>query len=71
VISREAPAPIEGPPFSHVSRLHLDNSPFPILLCSRHSLSSDYVVDKEIAIIREWQAKGEHVHSTYELELPS
>ena len=30
-----------------------------ILLVSRHSLSSDYVVDKEIAIIRERQAKGE------------
>ena len=33
-----------------------------ILLVSRHSLSSDYVVDKEIAIIRERQAKGEAVH---------
>jgi len=33
-----------------------------ILLVSRHSLSSDYVVDKEIAIIRERQAKGEVVH---------
>jgi hypothetical protein len=33
-----------------------------ILLCSRHSLSSDYVVDKEIAIIRERQANGENVH---------
>ena len=33
-----------------------------ILLVSRHSLSSDYVVDKEIAIIRERQAKGEDVH---------
>src|SRR5271157_3981885 len=33
-----------------------------ILLVSRHSLSSDYVVDKEIAIIRERQAKGEEVH---------
>ncbi len=32
-----------------------------ILLVSRHSLSSDYVVDKEIAIIRERQAKGEDV----------
>ncbi len=32
-----------------------------ILLVSRHSLSSDYVVDKEIAIIRERQAKGEEV----------
>ena len=28
-----------------------------ILLVSRHSLSSDYVVDKEIAIIRERQAR--------------
>jgi hypothetical protein len=27
-----------------------------------HSLSSDYVVDKEIALIRERQAKGEAVH---------
>jgi TIR domain len=33
-----------------------------ILLVSRHSLSSDYVVDKEIKIIRERQAKGEAVH---------
>jgi len=33
-----------------------------ILLVSRHSLSSDYVVDKEIPIIRERQAKGEAVH---------
>src|SRR5271157_6260100 len=33
-----------------------------ILLVSRHSLSSDYVVDKEIAIIRERQARGENVH---------
>jgi TIR domain-containing protein len=33
-----------------------------ILLVSRHSLSSDYVVDREIAIIRERQAKGEDVN---------
>ena len=33
-----------------------------ILLVSRHSLSSDYVVDEEIAIIRERQAKSEAVH---------
>ncbi len=33
-----------------------------ILLVSRHSLSSDYVVDKEIPIIRERQAKAEDVH---------
>ena len=33
-----------------------------LLLVSRHSLSSDYVVDKEITIIRERQAKGEAVH---------
>jgi tetratricopeptide (TPR) repeat protein len=33
-----------------------------ILLVSRNSLSSDYVVDKEIAIIRERQARGEPVH---------
>jgi hypothetical protein len=33
-----------------------------ILLVSRDSLSSDYVVDKEIAIIRERQGKGEDVH---------
>ena len=33
-----------------------------ILLVSRHSLSSDYVVDKEITIIRERQAKGEDVY---------
>jgi TIR domain len=33
-----------------------------ILLISHNSLASDYVVDKEIAIIRERQAKGEDVH---------
>src|ERR1700690_3591119 len=33
-----------------------------ILLVSRYSLSSNYIVDKEIAIIRERQAKGEAVH---------
>lgn len=33
-----------------------------ILLVSRHSLSSDYVVDKEIPIIRERRANGEAVH---------
>jgi len=33
-----------------------------ILLVSRHLLSSGYVVDKEVAIIRERQAKGEDVH---------
>src|SRR5271165_605436 len=33
-----------------------------ILLVSPHSLSSDYVVDREIAIIRKRQAKGEDVH---------
>ena len=33
-----------------------------ILLVSRHSMASDYVVDKEIAIIRERRAKGENVH---------
>jgi hypothetical protein len=33
-----------------------------ILLVSRHSLSSDYIVDKEIAIIRDRQAKGDAVH---------
>jgi hypothetical protein len=33
-----------------------------LLLVSRHSLSSDYVVDKEIEIVRERQAKGEAVH---------
>jgi len=33
-----------------------------VLLVSRHSLSSEYVVDKEIAIIRERQGKGEDVH---------
>jgi hypothetical protein len=32
-----------------------------VLLVSRHSLSSGYVVDKEIALIRERQAKGEAV----------
>ena len=33
-----------------------------ILLVSRHSLSSDYVVDKEIALIRNRQANGEAIH---------
>ena len=33
-----------------------------ILLVSRHSLSSDYVIDKEIDLIRERQAEGEPVH---------
>jgi hypothetical protein len=33
-----------------------------LLLVSRHSLSSDHVVDREIAIIRERQANGETVH---------
>jgi hypothetical protein len=33
-----------------------------VLLVSRYSTSSDYIVDKEIAIIRERQAKGEDVH---------
>jgi hypothetical protein len=33
-----------------------------LLLVSRHSLSSDYVVDKEIALIRKRQANGEAVH---------
>ena len=33
-----------------------------ILLVSPHSLASDYVVDQEIPIIRERQAKGEAVH---------
>ena len=32
-----------------------------LLLVSRHSMASDYVVDKEIPIIRERQAKGEAV----------
>jgi hypothetical protein len=33
-----------------------------VLLVSHHSLSSDYIVDREIAIIRERQANGEDVH---------
>jgi hypothetical protein len=33
-----------------------------LVLVSTHSLSSDYIVDKEIPIIRERQAKGEAVH---------
>ena len=33
-----------------------------VLLVSRHSLSSDYIVDKEIALIRERQSNGEDVH---------
>jgi hypothetical protein len=36
-----------------------------ILLVSRHSLSSDYAVDKEIAIIRQRQAKGEDGTALY------
>jgi hypothetical protein len=33
-----------------------------VLLVSRNSLSSDYIVDKEIAIIRDRQARSEDVH---------
>jgi hypothetical protein len=33
-----------------------------ILLVSTYSMASDYIVDKEIAIIRERQAKGDDVH---------
>ncbi len=33
-----------------------------ILLVSRHLMASDYVVEKEMAIIRERQAKAEDVH---------
>ncbi len=33
-----------------------------VLLVSHHSTSSDYIVDNEIAIIRERQAKCEDVH---------
>jgi hypothetical protein len=33
-----------------------------ILLVSANSMASDYIIDKEIAIIRERQAKGELVH---------
>jgi hypothetical protein len=33
-----------------------------VLLVSRFSMASDYIVDREIAIIRERQAKGEDVH---------
>jgi hypothetical protein len=33
-----------------------------ILLVSAHSMASDYIVDKEIAIIRERQANGDDVH---------
>src|ERR1700722_13410864 len=33
-----------------------------ILLVSANSMASDYIIDKEIAIIREPQAKGEPVH---------
>jgi hypothetical protein len=33
-----------------------------ILLVSANSMASDYIVDKEIAIIRERQAKGDDVH---------
>jgi hypothetical protein len=33
-----------------------------VLLVSRHSLSSDYIVDKEIALIRERQSNGEDVY---------
>jgi hypothetical protein len=33
-----------------------------ILLVSAHAMASDYIIDKEIAIIRERQARGEPVH---------
>jgi hypothetical protein len=33
-----------------------------ILLVSAHSMASDYIIDKELAIIRERQASGEPVH---------
>jgi TIR domain/AAA ATPase domain len=33
-----------------------------ILLVSAYSMASDYIIDKEIAIIRERQAKGDDVH---------
>ncbi len=33
-----------------------------VLLVSRHSMASDFVVDKEIRVIRERQAKAEDVH---------
>src|SRR5271170_3442837 len=33
-----------------------------ILLVSRHSMASDYIVDKEISIIRERQRDGDDVH---------
>src|SRR4051812_17009072 len=33
-----------------------------VLLVSAHSMASNYIIDKEIAIIRERQAKGEAVH---------
>jgi hypothetical protein len=33
-----------------------------VLLVSAHSLASDYIVDKEIRIVRERQARGESVH---------
>jgi TIR domain len=33
-----------------------------ILLVSTHSMGSDFIIDKEIAIIRDRQAKGEPVH---------
>jgi len=33
-----------------------------ILLVSRYSMASDYIVDREIAIIRERQFRGEDVH---------
>ena len=33
-----------------------------ILLVSAHAMASDYIIDKEIAVIRERQARGEPVH---------
>src|SRR5450755_896018 len=33
-----------------------------ILLVSAHSMASDYIIDREIAIIEERRAKGEPVH---------
>ena len=33
-----------------------------ILLVSRHSTASDYIIDREIGVVRERQAKGDDVH---------
>src|SRR5260370_3668313 len=42
-----------------------------ILLVSAHAMASDYIIDKEIAVIRERQARGEPVHFYPQLLTPT